>query len=334
KLSQGPGGESTAYQSKCQQCAKESHELPGAAEIVVIDLSKPGHQLALVVLLNLNSDIPIYFAVRHQISTYLIEDSSHFFVTAKAIIDYWRKPKESQTTECSKRYVSQATIFLFTTFHMNTCCSELLNIAIGWPNVSSEDREDGWHLHLHASPLRDGFPDLSHFLLVAALVFASDTMITNLGVGCRKLMSDSDSPVPFPPSQGFVLSCFLLVAALCCTAVHQQQPNEVLIIVAFDHFLLEALLQLLDLLFNFLEQIVYLLFATFNEFIRQHKLSCRFMTPHIHACIMNKILNGGFGAFILVHIGGVRHQVGPYLIEELSHFFITAKEVVEYPCFP
>ena len=80
--------------------------------------------------------------------------------------------------------------------------------------MSSEDREDGWHLHLHASPLRDGFPDLSHFLLVAALVFASDTMITNLGVGFRKLMSDSDSPVPFPPSQGFVLPCFWLVEAL------------------------------------------------------------------------------------------------------------------------
>ena len=30
-----------------------------------------------------------------------------------------------------------------------------------------------------------------------------------------------------------------------------------------------------------------------------------FMTSHIHACIMNKILYGGFGAFILVHIGSV-----------------------------
>ena len=80
--------------------------------------------------------------------------------------------------------------------------------------MSSEDREDGWHLHLLASPLRDGFGPFSHFLLVAALVFASDTMRTNLGVGCRKLMSDPDSLVPFPPSQGFVLSCFLLVASL------------------------------------------------------------------------------------------------------------------------
>jgi hypothetical protein len=31
---------------------------------------------------------------------------------------------------------------------------------------------------------------------------------------------------------------------------------------------------------------------------------------------------------------GIRHQVGGYLIEELRHFFVAAKEVVEYLRFP
>ena len=56
--------------------------------MVLIELSHPSHPLVLVVLLNLKSDIAIYLGVGHQVGAYLVEEFSHFFIAAKAVVEY------------------------------------------------------------------------------------------------------------------------------------------------------------------------------------------------------------------------------------------------------
>ena len=56
--------------------------------MVMNGMRYPGLQLVLVILLNSRSNIDIYFVVRYQIGAYLIEELSHFIVTAKEVVDY------------------------------------------------------------------------------------------------------------------------------------------------------------------------------------------------------------------------------------------------------
>lgn len=56
--------------------------------MVVNDLSYPGLPLSVVALLNLLFDIAICFGVRHQVSGYVIEETGHFFVATKEVVEY------------------------------------------------------------------------------------------------------------------------------------------------------------------------------------------------------------------------------------------------------
>ena len=75
---------STKLRASANKAPRKSQDCPGAAKMVVNGLRYPGLHLVLVKLLNSGSNIAIH--VRYQIGAYLIEELSHFFVTAKEVV--------------------------------------------------------------------------------------------------------------------------------------------------------------------------------------------------------------------------------------------------------